>query len=40
MLKKPTNYDDIQVNQEFEKLELGGHKGTIINVESTSIRLY
>ena len=48
MLKKPTNYDDIQVNQEFEKLELGGHKGTIINVEEytsdisgkTSLKIY
>lgn len=33
MLVKPSNYDEIQVNQEFEKLELGGHKGIIKNVE-------
>lgn len=33
MLKKPSNYDDVQVNQEFERLELGGHKGIIKNVE-------
>lgn len=32
MLKKPSNYDDVQVNQEFERLELGGHKGIIKNV--------
>ena len=33
MLVKPSNYDEIQVNQEFEKLELGGHKGIIKSVE-------
>ena len=33
MLVKPSNYDDIQVNQEFERLELGGHKGIIKSVE-------
>lgn len=33
MLVKPSNYDEIQVNQEFERLELGGHKGIIKNVE-------
>lgn len=33
MLKKPNNYDEIQVNQEYEKLDLGGHKGIIKNVE-------
>ena len=33
MLKKPNNYDEVQVNQEFERLELGGHKGIIKNVE-------
>lgn len=32
MLKKPSNYDDVQVNQDFERLELGGHKGIIKNV--------
>ena len=32
MLVKPSNYDEIQVNQEFEKLELGGHKGIIKNI--------
>ena len=32
MLKKPSNYDDVQVNKEFERLELGGHKGIIKNV--------
>ena len=33
MLKKPNNYDEIQVNQDFERLELGGHKGIIKKVE-------
>ena len=33
MLKKPSNYDEIQVNQDFERLELGGHKGIIKKVE-------
>lgn len=33
MLKKPENYDEIQVNQEFERLSLGGHKGIIKKVE-------
>lgn len=32
MLIKPSNYDKIQVNQQFEKLELGGHKGIIKNI--------
>ena len=33
ILKKADNYDELQVNQDFEKLELGGHKGIIKNVE-------
>lgn len=33
MLVKPSNYDEIQVNQEFERLELGGHKGIIKSAE-------
>lgn len=33
ILNKPNNYDEIQVNQDFEKLELGGHKGIIKKVE-------
>ena len=33
MLVKPSNYDEIQVNQEFERLELGGHKGILKSVE-------
>ena len=33
MLVKPSNYDEIQVNQEYEKIILGGHKGIIKNVE-------
>ena len=33
MIKKPNNYDEININEEFEKLELGGHKGVIIKAE-------
>lgn len=33
MIKKPENYDNIQVNQDFERLELGGHKGIIKKIE-------
>ena len=33
MIEKPNNYDEIEVNQEFERLELGGHKGIIKSVE-------
>lgn len=33
MLKKPSKYDEVQVNQDFERLELGGHKGIIKNLE-------
>lgn len=31
MIKKPNNYDEIQINEDFEKLQLGGHKGIIKN---------
>ena len=33
MIAKPKTYDEISINEEFEKLELGGHKGIIIKVE-------
>lgn len=33
MIKKPSNYDEVQVNLDFERLELGGHKGIIKSVE-------
>lgn len=33
ILKKADNYDEIEVNQEFERLTLGGHKGIIKSVE-------
>ena len=34
MIKKPNNYDNVEVMEfDFEKLELGGHKGIIIKVE-------
>ena len=32
ILNKPEKYDEIQINQDFERLELGGHKGIIKNV--------
>ena len=33
MIAKPKAYDEININEEFEKLELGGHKGVIIKAE-------
>jgi hypothetical protein len=33
MLKKPSNYDEVQVGNEFTPIELGGHKGVIKSVE-------
>ena len=34
MLKKPNNYENVEVMEfDFEKLELGGHKGIIIKAE-------
>lgn len=33
MLKKPNNYDEIQVNEDFTPIEIGGHKGIIKKVE-------
>lgn len=37
MLKKPNNYDEIEINQDFERIELGGHKGIIMEaIEYTS----
>ena len=33
ILKRGDNYDEIEVNQEFTPLELGGHKGIIKKVE-------
>lgn len=33
MINKPAGYDDIQVNEDFTPIELGGHKGIIMNVE-------
>ena len=32
MIAKPKIYDEVQVNLDFERLELGGHKGIIKNV--------
>ena len=33
ILNKAKNYDEIQLNEDFTPLELGGHKGIIKNVE-------
>jgi hypothetical protein len=33
MLKKPSNYDEIQINEDFTPIEIGGHKGIIKKVE-------
>lgn len=33
MLKKPEMYDDVQVNLDYERIELGGHRGVIKSVE-------
>ena len=30
MLKKPSNYEEIQVNEDFTPISLGGHKGIIV----------
>lgn len=37
MIAKPKMYDEIEVNQDFERIELGGHKGVIMEaIEYTS----
>lgn len=37
MIKKPNNYDEIEVNTDFTPIELGGHKGIIMEaIEYTS----
>ena len=34
MIAKPKNYDEVEIqNFDYEKIELGGHKGVIMNVE-------
>lgn len=33
MIKKPNNYDEIEVNTDFTPIELGGHKGIIMGAE-------
>lgn len=49
MIKKPNNYENVEVMEfDFEKLELGGHKGVIIKAEEytsevsgkTSLKVY
>lgn len=37
MIKKPEKYDEIQVNEDFERIQVGGHKAIIMEaVEYTS----
>ena len=33
MIKKPQKYDEIQVNEDYMPINLGGHKGVIMGVE-------
>lgn len=33
ILTKPERYEEIQVNEDFERIELGGHKGVIMSAE-------
>ena len=33
MIKKPSNYDEINIIEEYEKISLGGHKGIIMKAE-------
>lgn len=33
MIAKPKMYDEININEEYEKISLGGHKGIIIKAE-------
>ena len=33
MIKKPINYDEVEVNLDFTPITLGGHKGVIMGVE-------
>ena len=48
MILKPNGYDDIQINEDFTPISLGGHKGVIVNVEeytsdfsgNTSLKVY
>ena len=48
MIAKPKTYDEISINEDFERLELGGHKGIIIKAEEytspqsgkTSLKVY
>lgn len=39
MLKKPENYDNVEVNLEFTPIALGGHKGIIMGVEEYTSEL-
>lgn len=39
MLKKPENYDNVEVNLDFTPISLGGHKGIIMGVEEYTSEL-
>lgn len=39
MLKKPANYDEVEVNLDFTPITLGGHKGVIMGVEEHTSEL-
>lgn len=39
MLKKPNGYDDIQINEDYTPITLGGHKGIIMGVEEYTSEL-
>ena len=39
MLKKPNGYDDIQINEDYTPITLGGHKGVIMGVEEYTSEL-
>ena len=39
MLKKPANYDNIEVNLDFTPISVGGHKGIIMGVEEYTSEL-
>lgn len=39
MLKKPNGYDNIQINEDFTPITLGGHKGIIMGVEEYTSEL-
>lgn len=39
MLKKPNNYDEVVVNEDYERIELGGHRGIVLKVQEYTSEL-